>query len=117
MTENASLQPQASVEGRMAREKGRRRRIRLSEPLLLGLIAFMILLMALVYVGQRTYLMTLSYRAEAVERALADALREREFLQLEIAQAHSLAYVEQVATGRLGMVRPTSLQYVAMNDL
>ena len=60
--------------------------------------------------------LTLAYKADALNQSVADALREREFLQLRIAQAHSLAHVEQVATGKLGMVRPEATQYVVLDE-
>lgn len=116
ITKRATLQPHSALESHAPACRARRRRARVSETLLMGVVAALLLAMALIYVGQRTYLMTLTYRVEALDRSVADALREREFLQLKMAQAHSLAHVEQVATGRLGMVRPESMQYVVMES-
>lgn len=110
----ATLQPQAFVGPATSVGQVRKRRYRLSGPALLGLVAMMVLVLALVYVGQRTYLMTLSYRFDAIERQLSEAMREQRFLELEIARAQSLDRVEQLATAKLGMVRPASRQFVVL---
>lgn len=113
VTNRASLKPQAVSEPQHA---GRRAvpRVALSPPLLFGMVAATVLALALMYVVQRTYLMTLSYRADALERRLQEVLREQEFLELRIAEAQSLAHVEAVATSRLGMVKPQARQMVVM---
>lgn len=116
VTNRASLQPQAAVRVRTADRRERRRRVKLSAPVWLGLVALIVLGMALLYVGQKTYIMTLTYRVEAAERRLAEATREQEFLQLQMAAAHSLDRVEQVAIGRLGMVHPTARQFVVVEN-
>lgn len=115
LANKACLQPQAFA-SLDAAEKRRRRRLKLSGPLLLGMVACTVLALALVYVGQRTHMMTLSYRYDALERRLSQALREQEFLELQMAQAHSLDRVEQVATAKLGMVRPASRQFVVLDS-
>lgn len=114
LANKASLQPQVFVGRATVEGHARKRRLKLSSPLLLGLVACAILSLALVYVGQRTYLMTLSYQLDAVERQLSTAWREHDFLELQIARAHSLGRVEQVATSKLGMVRPASRQFVVL---
>lgn len=115
VTNKASLQPQSALGSSTPLRRGRKRRIKVNAPVFLGLVALLILGLALVYVGQRTHLMTLTYQSEALGRSITEALREREFLQLQMAQAHSLDRVEQVAIGQLGMVRPEAMQYVVMD--
>lgn len=114
LADKASLQPQAVMGLEPSHRRERRKRKKLSGTLLVGLVAFTVLALALVYVGQRTHLMTLSYEFDALDRRLSEVLREQEFLQLQITQAHSLDRVEQLATAKLGMVRPASRQFIAL---
>lgn len=116
MSNTASQKSHCAVGGQARKGRVRRRRRRVHVTLLMGAAAIAFLALALVYVGQRTHIMTLSYQVEALNKSVADALREQEFLQLRMAQAHSLAHVEQVATGRLGMVRPEATQYIVLDE-
>lgn len=56
------------------------------------------------FVGQRVYLMNLSYRLEAETARVHRLAQENEFLQLQVARARSLDRIEALARGRLGMV-------------
>lgn len=116
MSNRASQKSHAVGEHHVQAGRVRKKRRRVHETLLMTALALTCLVLALVYVGQRTYIMTLAYKVEALNQSVADALREQEFLQLRMAQAHSLAHVEQVATGRLGMVQPEATQYVILDE-
>lgn len=56
------------------------------------------------FVGQRVYLMNLTYRLEAEQARVRQLAQENEFLRLQVARARSLDRIEAVARGRLGMV-------------
>lgn len=116
MSNRTSQKTHSVVAPHVGTGRVRRKQRRVHEALLMAGCAVALLALALVYVGQRTCIMTLAYKADALNQSVADALREREFLQLRIAQAHSLAHVEQVATGKLGMVRPEATQYVVLDE-
>lgn len=113
--DNTCPQPQDLLAQAAKRPSKRERRaVKLGFPVLLCLLFGTVLCLALLYVGQRSHLMTLTYQFEALQKRVADALREQEFIELQIAQANSLVHVERVATGKLGMVRPDSRQFVVL---
>lgn len=56
------------------------------------------------FVGQRVYLMNLTYRLEAERARVRQLAQENEYLHLQVARARSLDRIEAIARGRLGMV-------------
>lgn len=68
------------------------------------------------FVGQRVYLMNLTYRLEAETARVRQLAQENEYLQLEVARARSLDRIEALARGKLGMVPPTHRDVVLIPD-
>jgi|SRR5690625_3752036 len=113
LAEKVTLQSQTATESPASSAKKRRFSVLFGVHGMIIAIALVVLACALMYVGQRTHLMTLSYQLDQLQDELKIAQREQAFLQLQIVEARSLERVEQLATGRLGMVRPNAVQYVA----
>lgn len=104
------LAPLAAPAGRQAS----RRNVRLRPiPLIAALGAFLLAALML-YVGQRSEELSLGYELQAAQRRLAAVQLESGRLELEIARARSLERIEAVARARLGMVRPDSMEFVAI---
>ena len=76
----------------------------------LGIIALFGLLAA--YLTQHIYSMDLGHKIAALEKQLDVIHRDNERLRLEYAQSENLAFVEQVALKKLGMVRPRKVIYL-----
>ena len=73
----------------------------------------MIVLLFSAFLTQQIYLYMYSRDIAALEQTLSSLHRENEALRLEYTQAENLTYVEQVATGKLGMVKPYSVLYLS----
>src|SRR5690625_4050415 len=110
-------QPHVLPKRPISRGRKKSKGLKLSGPAVLGLFAGLVLVCALLYVGQKTYLMMMSYQLDALDKQIVEAQREQSFLALQIVQADSLDRVEQVATTQLGMVRPASRQFVVMDPV
>lgn len=113
LAEKVTPQYQAATEAPASSAKKRRFSVIFGVYGVIFTIALVVLASALIYVGQKTYLMTLSYELDQLQDELKIARREQAFLQLQIVEARSLERVEQIAIGQLGMVRPNAVQYVA----
>lgn len=114
VADKAILQPEYVLRPAARRRSGRRRP--LGGMVLIAVGAFLVLVLCLAYVAQRSHLTTLTYRLEAANQRIAEALRDQEFLRLEAVRAQSLQRIEQVATAELGMARPVSRQYVVLES-
>ena len=92
----------------------RRHRVRWDVLELLPTVALgvLVLLAALLYVWQHTYVVRLGYEIERLREHQADLVQENKELRLEMGQLRSLKRVEEIARNRLGMVTPKSGQVV-----
>ena len=69
-------------------------------------IPFVIIAGLLLYVGGKVTIMRLGYRIEALEREKLELERTNRSLRIETSSLASPARIEEIATKRLGMVRP-----------
>jgi cell division protein FtsL len=69
-------------------------------------LGVLILVAALLYVWQHTYVVRLGYEVERLRERQAALLQEQKGLRVELGQLRSLRRVEEVARKRLGMVTP-----------
>jgi cell division protein FtsL len=69
-------------------------------------IPFLIIAGLLLYVGGKVTIMRLGYRIEALEREKKDLERANRSLRIEASSLAAPARIEEIATGKLGMVRP-----------
>lgn len=79
--------------------------------------ALTVVLLCAGFVGQRIYLMNLTYRLEAENARVRQLAQENEFWQLQLARARSLDRIEAIARGRLGMVPATRRDVVVIPDI
>ena len=70
------------------------------------LVALLVISGLLLYVGGKVKIMRLGYQIEALEREKRELERENRSLRIEASSLASPARVEEIATKRLGMVRP-----------
>jgi cell division protein FtsL len=87
--------------GSFVLERGRRgnlRRIVITLVIIFGL---------LLYVGGKVKIVRLGYQIEALEREKREMERENRSLRIEASSLTSPARIEEIATKRLGMIRPT----------
>jgi cell division protein FtsL len=70
------------------------------------LIPFVIIACLLLYVGGKVTIMRLGYRIEALEREKQELERANRSLRIEASSLASPARIEEIATKKLGMVRP-----------
>ena len=69
------------------------------------------------YLTQQIHLMSLSHEIAALEEQLEIIHRDNERFRLAYTQAENLAYVEQIAVHKLGMVRPQQIIYLKNIEL
>ncbi|MGE5809255.1 MAG: cell division protein FtsL [Nitrospirota bacterium] len=69
-------------------------------------IPFLIIAGLLLYVGGKVTIMRLGYRIEALEREKKELERANRSLRIETSSLAAPARIEEIATGKLGMVRP-----------
>lgn len=72
-----------------------------------ALVAAVIVLGLFLYVGGKVKIVQLGYRIEALEREKQELERRNRSLRIEASSLSSPARVEEIATRRLGMVRPS----------
>ena len=70
------------------------------------LLALMIVTCLLLYVGGKVRIMRLGYRIDALEREKQDLERTNRSLRIEASSLAAPARIEEIATKKLGMVRP-----------
>jgi cell division protein FtsL len=70
------------------------------------LMTLLIVVGLLLYVGGKVKIMRLGYQIEALERQKRDLERENGSLRIEASSLTSPARIEELATKRLGMIRP-----------
>ena len=70
------------------------------------LIPFVIVAGLLLYVGGKVTIMRLGYRIEALEREKQELERANRSLRIEASSLASPARIEEIATKKLGMIRP-----------
>jgi cell division protein FtsL len=70
------------------------------------LIPFVIIACLLLYVGGKVTIVRLGYRIEALEREKQELERANRSLRIEASSLASPARIEEIATKKLGMVRP-----------
>ena len=70
------------------------------------LIALLIVTALLLYVGGKVKIMRLGYQIEALEREKRELERANRSLRIEASSLSSPARIEEIATKRLGMIRP-----------
>jgi cell division protein FtsL len=75
-------------------------------------LGLLVLLAALLYVWQHTYVVHLGYEIERLREYQAGLVQENKELKLEIGQLRSLKRVEEIARTRLGMVTPKPGQVI-----
>lgn len=71
-----------------------------------ALIAVLIITGLLLYVGAKVKLVQLGYQLDTLEREKRELERENRSLLIEASSLSSPARIEEIATKRLGMVRP-----------
>jgi cell division protein FtsL len=69
-------------------------------------IPLLIIAGLLLYVGGKVTIMRLGYRIEALEREKKELERANRSLRIETSSLAAPARIEEIATGKLGMVRP-----------
>jgi cell division protein FtsL len=69
-------------------------------------ITLLIIAGLLLYVGGKVKIMRLGYQIETLEHEKQDLERENRSLRIEASSLASPARIEEIATKRLGMVRP-----------
>jgi len=69
-------------------------------------ITLLIIAGLLLYVGGKVRIMRLGYQIEALERQKRELERENGSLRIESSSLTSPARIEELATKRLGMIRP-----------
>lgn len=79
-------------------------------------VIFIVALLA-AYLTQQIYLMNLNNDIAALEKELTAIHYDNERLRLAYTQAENLAYVEQIAIHKLGMVRPRKINYLENTNL
>ncbi len=75
-------------------------------------IALAIIAGLLLYVGGKVKIMRLGYQIDALEQQKADLERANRSLRIEASSLSSSARIEEIATKRLGMVRPAERDIV-----
>lgn len=70
------------------------------------LIPLLIIAGLLLYVGGKVTIMRLGYRIEALEREKKELERANRSLRIEASSLAAPARIEEIAVGKLGMVRP-----------
>lgn len=93
----------------------RRRRRRVEPAVLISVIAFVVLGAAMLHVGQRAKLAALTFELHQAQIRLEQAKRIQTQLIVEVERARSLERVEAEARFRLGMVRPTSSNWIVVH--
>jgi cell division protein FtsL len=71
-----------------------------------GLIALLIISGLLLYVAAKVQIVKLGYQLDVLEQQKHELERENRSLQIEASSLSSPARIEEIATKRLGMVRP-----------
>ncbi len=79
-------------------KRGRTRRVFMTLLLIAGL---------LFYVGGKVNILRLGYQIDALEREKRELERENRSLRIEASSLASPARIEELATKRLGMIRPS----------
>ena len=69
-------------------------------------IPFLIIAGLLLYVGGKVTIVRLGYRIEALEREKKDLERSNRSLRIEASSLAAPSHIEEIATGKLGMIRP-----------
>ncbi len=86
--------------GSLVFERGRRGSVRRL------IIAFLVISGLLLYVGGKVKIMRLGYQIEALEREKQELERANRSLRIEESSLTSPARIEEIATKKLGMIRP-----------
>jgi cell division protein FtsL len=68
----------------------------------------------LLYVGGKVKIMRLGYQIEALEREKRDLERANRSLRIEASSLTSPARIEEIATKRMGMIRPAKENIVVV---
>ncbi len=69
-------------------------------------VAFLVIAGLLLYVGGKVKIMRLGYQIEALEKEKQDLERANRSLRIEVSSLTSPARIEEIATKKLGMIRP-----------
>lgn len=114
----ARIEPSpAGVEPQSSPGPARRRRKRLDPAVAITLFALLVLVAALLHVGQRARLAELTYELQQARLRLEQLRRIETQLLVEIERARSLSRVETEARLRLGMERPGSSRLVVVRHV
>ncbi len=70
------------------------------------IIALLVIAGLLLYVGGKVKIMRLGYQIDALEREKEDLERTNRSLRIEVSSLTSPARIEEIATKKLGMIRP-----------
>jgi len=76
------------------------------------LIAIMLLAILLPYLWVQAEINEASAERRSWQRMLEQAIQEHQALQFKLSELQSASRIEQVATERLGMAKPTQIIYV-----
>lgn len=95
----------------------RRRRRRMDPAVVISLFAALILVAALLHVGQRARVAELTYELQQARLRLEQLKRVETQLLVEIERARSLSRVETEARLRLGMDRPGSSRWIVVRQV
>lgn len=77
-------------------------------------LALLIVAGLILYVGGKVKIVRLGYQIEALEREKGDLERENRSLLIEASSLSSPARIEEIATKRMGMVRPAKENVVVV---
>lgn len=97
----------SSVDRQSRKRRGKKRRSRVPETVIICGLAACVVLVACLYLVQQVQTMHLTVRTSQLERQFASVLRDNEILQLEIDSTRALATIESIARNELGMVEPS----------
>lgn len=78
------------------------------------LVVLLIIACLILYVGGKVKIMRLGYGIDALEREKQELERENRSLLIEASSLSSPARIEEIATKRLGMIRPAQENVVVV---
>jgi len=94
----------------------RRRRLRLHPMILLSMVAVLAVTLTISGISQKVRIIELEYNLRSLEAQLEEVRREGQHLQLKAEQLQSLAYIDEMARSRLGMVEPQEAKVLVLVD-
>src|SRR5690554_5415499 len=113
-TSSVYVEPNVELESNLQekREPGRGRRRKVDPAVVITVLAVLVLAAALLQVGQRARLATLTYELHNARSRLMQLDRVQTQLLVEMEAARALTRIDVDARNRLGMVRPDSTEWL-----